>query len=77
MIMLPTNFMPRFFKSFEMASDNGKLTLSTCPLHSLLRLQEKNNRSDAVWTCKHTNPIIFQPSASGLKKFTLRQLVDK
>ena len=29
MIMLPTNFMPRFFKSFEMASDNGELTLST------------------------------------------------
>lgn len=29
MIMVPTNFMPRFFKSFEMASDNGKLTFST------------------------------------------------
>ena len=29
MIMVPTNFMPRFFKSFEMASDNGELTLST------------------------------------------------
>lgn len=47
-----------------MASD-----LSICPLHSLLRLQEKNNWPDAVWTCKHTNPIIFQPSARRLNQF--------
>ena len=44
-----------------MASD-----FSICPLHSLLRLQEKNNRPDAVRTYKHTNPIIFKPSAGGL-----------
>lgn len=43
--------------------------LSICPLHSLLRLQEKNNRPDAIWTCKHTNPIIFQPSARRLNQF--------
>lgn len=40
-----------------MASD-----LSICPLHSLLCLQEKNNRPDAVWTCKHTNRIVIEPS---------------
>ena len=43
--------------------------LSICPLHSLLRLQKKNNWPDAVWTCKHTNPIIFQPSARRLNQF--------
>jgi len=42
------------------------LDLSICPLHSLLCLQEKNNRSDAVWTCKHTNRIIIEPSARRL-----------
>lgn len=38
MMMGPTNFMPRFFKSFEMVSDNGELILSTssakCPIFS-------------------------------------------
>ena len=43
--------------------------LSVCPLHFLLRLQEKNNRSDAVWTCKHTNRIIIEPSARRLNQF--------
>ena len=68
MIMLPTNFMPRFFKSFEMASN-----LSVCPLHSLLRLQEKNDRPDTVRTRKHTNRIIIEPSAGGLYRLTFGQ----
>ena len=66
--MLPTNFMPRFFKSFEMASN-----LSVCPLHSLLRLQEKNDRPDTVRTRKHTNRIIIEPSAGRLYRLTFGQ----